>query len=161
MATGVENIEVAIETLINGMTIAGGFNFDWGKSNQMDLARVDKFPAAVILVSGEENDDPEGASHSQAYSNRLTFQITVRNKLTAVDTDPNFRIDTEHNKSLVDLKELFGRNPHLSDTANSILYQGMIRETKLNGDVFIPGNMITTWMVRYSQDRFDPTVNAN
>jgi len=161
MATGLENIEGAIKTLIESMTIAGTFNFDWGTSNQPDAALNDKFPNALILILSEENDDPLGGSHSQAYSNEVNFQIVVRGKMTAINTVPNFSMNTEHNKALVDLKTLFGKNQDINDTANSILYQSMTRNISGSGDMFRPGDMITEWLVRYSQDRINPLVNAN
>jgi len=161
--TGLENIEVAIENLVNGMTIAGGFNFDWGTSNEPDRALNDRFPNALIKRGIEENQDPLGSTHSQAYHNEVDFQIVVRGKQATITKFPNVSMDTEHNKALIDLKKLFGKreNQHLNDTANSILYRSSIPVLLKSGDIFGPSDLVTEWLVRYAQDRLDPTQPAN
>jgi len=156
------NIEAAMKTLIDGMTVAGGYNKTWGDSNEDDLAKKDAYPNAEIRLIDEENQDEIDGGFSSAYANRATFEVTVHDKLTSVYDNPEYQINVELNKCLDDLKKLFGINYHVSDTVNMIYYRGMVRdEPEKAGDIVVPRKMVTTWMVTYSQGREDPTSNAN
>jgi len=164
MASILTTIEAAMKTLIDGMTVVGGYNFDWGDSNQPDEALVDAndvFPMALILIENETNTDLTGGVWASAYQNEVTFKIIVKDKLDAVQSVPNFAINDIHNKCLDDLKKLFGVNYNIGNTCGVIMYVGSERIIdEENGDVFRPGHLETEWLVRYAQDRTDPTQNA-
>jgi len=154
-------IEAAMLALIEGMTIAGGYYYDWGDCNERDMAIKDAYPNAEIYLSDEENDDDINGDHSNAYENRATFEIRVHGKLSAIQDNPEFSINAEHNKALDDLKKLFGTNYTVSDTCNTILYRGSRREKANHGDVLVPTILITTWEISYAQDRQSVANNAN
>jgi len=62
-------IETNMQTLIEGMTVAGGYNYNWGTVNQRDYAKC-KFPSAVIDLEPEElNMDEAGGMQADAYLN--------------------------------------------------------------------------------------------
>ena len=134
MAPILTNIETQIAVLIDGMTVVGGFNFDWGISNEDDLAIKNKYPNAEIFVVAEEGDDEDEMNHAEAYGITATVEIHVTSKLTSADKNPKFTINAKHNLALDDLKKLFGGNQHLNNTANVILYRSMDRDPKPGGD---------------------------
>jgi len=154
-------IEAAMKALIESTTVAGGYNYEWGTVNQPDLARC-TYPTAEIILSSEVNLDEVEGAHANAYMNEAEFLIRVTGENAAEDADsPVYAINAIHNLALDDLKKLFGTNYSLSDTADMIMYQGMQRVTSTAGDIFVPGHIETTWMVRYSQDRQTPTTRGD
>lgn len=154
------DIEAAMKSLIQNMAVSGDYNYNWGTVNEDDMALC-VFPCAEIILTEDTSlDDPEGAWY-QAYNNEATFNIVIRGKLDSVEKNPNYSINTVHNKALDDLKKLFGTVYHLSDTCDRIMYVSMNREIKKNGDVFMPGEMTTVWNVRYTQDRLSPETPAS
>lgn len=154
----ITDIENKAKTLIEGMTTAGGYNFDWGTVNEFDMT-LQTFPSAEIFITRIDNLDlSNGGIHSNAYENEAFFEIRVRNQLSTETNDPNRNINTEFNKALDDLLEVFGLHTAVQDAgAQYFMFNGMRREYENQGDRFIPGVMITTWRARYSQDRQDPT----
>lgn len=160
MAPILTNIEAGMVTLIEGMTTAGGYNYDWSTVNNSDMA-LQSYPAAEIFIDPEETclDDFNG-SHANAYYNEVEFKIITRTNLSAVDSTPTFKINEEFNKMLDDLKKLFGTNQTVGSTACIIMYRGSRRINKTNGDIFVPGDLETDWVVRYGQDRTSPETVA-
>ena len=158
--TLLEQIRDTMAVLIEDMTIAGGYRFDWGSSNRDDIARKDDFPNAEIYLISEDNIDDENGTHAQTYLNEATFEIHVYNKNDAIEDYPNDENNFWLNAALEDLKRLFGNNYHIDDTAHRILYKSMRTEKELAGDIFLPKKMITTWVVSYGQDRLDPDTAA-
>lgn len=154
-------IEAAAKTLIEGMTTAGGYFYNWGDSNEPDHAKKDAYPNAEISITDESNQDEADAAHSLAYANRATLEISVYSKLTTLDDNPDFKINENHNKALDDLKRLFGTEENVSGTCNLILYSGSTREQINTGSVIVTGRLITRWTVFYSQSRTTPTDHAN
>ena len=154
-------IEAAMVTLIEAMTQAGGYYYDWGDCNERDMAQKDAYPNAEIYVLDEDNDDDIDGDHANAYENRAMFEIHVHGKLSSVNDNPEFSINDLHNKALDDLKKLFGTNYTVSDTCNTILYRNSRREGGGAGDVHVPGKLISTWEVSYAQDRQSPANQAN
>lgn len=149
--------EAAMKSLVEGMTTDGGYNYNWGTVNEYDMALC-TFPSATIELEPEELniDEPNGA-WAGAYYNEDTFRIIVRGKLSDEHTDPNFQADDLLNKALDDLKQVFGIDYHLSGTVNVIMYRGCTRIIERSGDRFIPKRLETRWIVRYLQDRQNPT----
>lgn len=149
-------IEEAMESLIKTMRYPE-YNYNWYTVNQPDLAKV-TFPCATIKLDPQErNLDETNAAHAGCYYNEDLFIITVTGKLDTETDLPTFEINKIHNKALDDLKKIFGINNSIDDTADVILYRSAIRNIKRNGDIFVPGELITNWIVRYTQDRHNPT----
>jgi len=149
-----------MKELVQSMTIAGGFNFDWGTYNQKDLAKA-TFPCVKEAVTDpeEENVDDEEGVDAQVYQNERIFRLRVVNKISGGLADnPKDAIVDVNEKMLDDLKEIFGKNPNLKDDsgAHSIRFQGMQPVDHHSGDVEKPWHMDTFWKVRYFQDRLDP-----
>jgi len=152
--------ETNIKSLILGMTVAGDYNFDWSTVNDEDLARWEGFPGAVITLEPDETnlDDITGV-HAGAYLNEVSFKIRVVGKLNYEEHNPVFAINDILNKCLDDLKKVFGSQPgnSLNGYVDVMQYRRSIRIRKKTGDIFIPTELETFWMVRYMQDRIDPT----
>lgn len=153
-------VERKIKCLIDGIRIADGYMFDWGISNEDDHALKNGYPNAEIYLQSENNQDEIGAVWAGAYTNIAIFEVHVYNKLTENTTNPNFSINEYHNKTLYDLKKLFGTYYNLEGICISIMYRSMRRETSQAGDMFVPGKMITEWSVSYYQNRTAPSLVA-
>ena len=145
----------AIQSLIAGMTVVGGYNFDWVTVNNRQYA-IGDFPRAEIYYPSEENLDSVSGIGSRDYTNAATFEIHVAAKLTMSSDNPIFEINEYLDYALDDLKMLFGLNPNLNGTCDSFLYRGYKREVKAV-DQFIPTKLITTWRAVYQQDRQTPS----
>jgi len=156
MASILTTMESAIKALIEGMTVGDGYNYNWGTVNEDDLALC-TFPCAQVIIDEEENlDEPNGAA-AGSYQNQVFLQIVCYNRMKAVNDNPNFAVNADHNKMLDDLKKLFGTYPHANTTViNDFMYLGMEREIHSAGDIFVPGRLITRWRARYVQVRTDP-----
>ena len=155
-------IEYNISNLIQTIS-QGSYYFNWGPSNELDLAKA-QFPCAQIFIENENClDDPDGTS-SNMYFQEVIFRIEVYATLDQEIDNPRFAINQELNKALVDLKRLFGNNWSLEyqgvAPADTIMYTGMTREYIEHNDVFVPSKMITNWRVRYEQDRTNPDIIA-
>jgi hypothetical protein len=154
-------IEDNMSTLIAGMRVSDGYNYDWLYTNQPDMAKV-QYPTAIITLNPDEQClDDITTAHAGAYSCKDTFLITVVGTLLAEKELPTFEINKIWNKTLDDLKKLFGTNFSLTvDGAcacDTIQYRSARRVYKKNGDIFVPGHLETTWEITYSQDRTNPT----
>jgi hypothetical protein len=146
------NIETAIKTAIDGMTTTGGYNYNWNGVPQPD-AGLASFPNVTdIMIEGERE---MGTGESQVYSNEVDILIPVQGVLSSAADNPNYSINAEHNKASDDLKKLFGTNYHITNTVDRIMWQSNEREVKLNGDVFMPGVLLTRWKLYYRQDRIN------
>lgn len=167
MAPGIPiltQIETSMTALIKAMSICTGYNYEWDTVNEIDLA-VGSFPRAVIdspieLQLGVENNvDILNGANSQAYTNEVIFTIDVLGILAALPASENsyFAIRKELRKALDDLKMLFGRNPTVNNTCDTIMY----RDSKIayiqRNDVLRPAGLKTSWLCIYSQDRLNPS----
>ena len=147
-----------INILISGITVAGGYNYNWGTVNQNDLAKC-TFPAAMAELDPEETnlDTPDGI-HAGAYLNEAGFKIRIVGQIPQETTNPVYEINKVLNKALDDLKQVFGTEPgaSLNDNVDLMQYQRSVRIGKMAGDIFIPKELETFWMVKYHQDRTNP-----
>ena len=119
-------------SLIKGMTVANGFNFDWATVNEIDKA-IGDFPRAVIDSPIESNKGAElnmdqlNGQHSDAYTNEAIFTIQISGQLpTVADQNAYFAIRDTLRRSLDDLKQLFGKNNTANDTCDVILYRDAV-----------------------------------
>lgn len=155
----------AIKSLIQSMTIMGGFNNDWSVVNNLNLA-IGGFPRAEVYRPKEQNLDPIGGISSLDYTNRVTYRIVVDGELPFSSDNPVFDIEDVFSDAVDDLKMLFGRAENRSvpimidgvlvGTMDSFLYNNFTQEYK-STDQFIPTRLVTEWYGVYSQDRMTPT----
>jgi len=148
-------IEDKMYDLILSMQL-GTYNYRWSTVNEQDMAKT-TFPQALIYQDVENNLDERSGTWGGAYFNEVLFRIEVRPELDKEYSNPVFQINREFNKALDDLKQLFGRNWNLVGASDTIMYTGSERVYELNGDIFVPGKLITRWLVKYEQDRVEPT----
>lgn len=151
----IEAIENKMADLIEGIN-AEPYNFVWGPSNTLDMAKA-SYPSASIFLESENNVDDVAGTWSQAYFNEPTYRIEVKARLDAEYGDPVREIRALLYKALDDLKMLFGKNWSLEGACNTILYRGCEIIEEKSGDIFIPSKLITRWLVTYEQDRLNPT----
>ena len=153
-------IETNIETLIKAMRVSDGYNYDWLYANIPDMAKV-QYPTALVTLNPDEVAGTDIGAHAGCYTCVDTFLITVVGTLLAEKEIPTFEINKIWNKTLDDLKKLFGTNYSLTVdgvcVCDTIQYISSRRVYKKNGDIFIPGHLESTWQVTYSQDRQQPT----
>lgn len=155
-------IEYNLTNLIQNIE-QGSYYFNWGPSNELDLAKAE-FPCAQIFLENEDCLDETEATSSDMYFQEVIFRIEVYATLDKYIENPRFAINQELNKALSDLKRLLGTNWSLTyngvAAADTIMYRRSYREYIEHNDVFIPSKMLTYWRVRYEQDRLNPDVIA-
>lgn len=161
MATPIiTTIEIQIKTLIESMSVAGGYLLDWAPINFEDRALEDSgYNAfACLYWDGEENlDDPEGL-HFQAYYNVDDYIIEVRCPLTSESSNPKFDIRQRLQLALSDLKKVFGTYSSLNgNVAAKTMYRGarILEKGSAKGDRFTPVYLEVRISVWYFQDRQD------
>jgi hypothetical protein len=159
MSVILNDIEDGIKSAIEGIAQADGYNFDWGACNQPDEA-LQTFPNAEITIDNETCQDDAQGVWSDAYDQEAVYIIRVRARLDNETSIPAYEINRELNKALQDLKKLFGRNYHASDSCDTITYMGMQRVPDKNNDIFRPAHMDVRFRVRYTEDRSNPEINA-
>lgn len=150
MATGILLTDIAAEIaeLIDDITIANGFTYDFGSINEPDMAHM-RYPSADITYASEQViNDLVLAQYGFADAE---FQIKIRSKLLTTEGAPLHAIDAEHDKIMHDIKHVFGVNRGaLSLTGNPVItYKSFEKENAKAGDVFIPSALIIKWNVRY------------
>jgi hypothetical protein len=157
--TILSKIERGMLDVISDMTVGDGYNFDWGSVNEPDEAKQD-FPSAEIVLESENCLDDAGGVWSQAYEIEAIFVIRVRASIANETERPAYEINAELNLALDDLKKLFGKNYHASDSCDTVMYMNAVRVADKTNDIFRPSHMDTRWRIRYTQDRLDPTTTA-
>ena len=146
-------IEASMADKIESM-VEGPYFYTWGSVNEIDPAKQ-VWPSAEIRLVDELNVDDDGGAWVGVYLNEATFEIRVRARLDYEVESPYYAINERLNRCLSDLKKCFGTNYSLTP-CGLIMYRGMTREVEETGDVLMPKRMITTWMVRYTQERTNP-----
>ena len=156
----------AIKNLIEGMTVASGYNNNWSVVNQLNQA-IGSFPRAEVYRPKEDNKDSKTGVGDHSYTNVVTYKIVVDGEINFISQNPVFDIEEVFSDALVDLKQLFGQNPQLpiniagvvTGSCDSILYRGYEHEYESTNQ-FVPTRLITKWEVTYSQDRTQPNLFA-
>jgi hypothetical protein len=161
-----DRIEKAMESLVSGMTVSGGYNFNWGMVNEQDESMPDSsgnvnFPRCIIdptdsLADKETNQDSLAGIGSGDYTNEVIFTLLVKGELPAFDANPLFAARSVLRQALDDLKKLFGTNRDLQGNCDNIMYSGSQIESLVRNDVQRPAQLRTFWKVVYSQDRIIP-----
>lgn len=160
-----DRIEKKIASLVGGMRIADGYNFDWGMVNEQDES-IGDFPRCVIdptenVADKENNMDTLAGIGSRDYTNEVVFTLLVKGELPEFDTNPLFAARSVLRKAHDDLKRLFGIHLNLDSECDNIIYAGSQIESLVRNDVQRPAQLRTFWKVVYSQDRQTPTQYAS
>ncbi len=157
-------IETAITDLVGGMTIADGFNFDWGIVNEQDET-IGSFPRCVInptdgLADKETSQDSLAGIASLDYTNEVIYTLLVKGEMATFSSNPLFDIRSTLREALDDLKMLFGMNTNLNGTCDNIMYFASQIEPLNRNDTQRPAQLRVFFKVIYSQDRVTPTQYA-
>ena len=160
-----DTAEAKLETLISGMKIADGYNYDWSVVNEEDEA-IGTFPRAIIdprdeLADREVCQDTLAGIGSRDYTNEVIFTILVAGELPAFDNNPAFAIRSTLRKALDDLKKLFGIHNQLDGACDNVLYASSQIEPIRTNDILGAAQLRTRWKIVYSQDRQTPTQYAS
>lgn len=154
-------IETQMKTLIEGMSISGGYQLDWAPINFEDRALEDQVAydvfACVYWLREVNQDEPDGL-HFQAYHNIAEYSIEVRCPLTSESTNPLFDARPRLQLALSDLKKLFGTYSSLNaDNAAKTMYRSaeILDQGQVLGDRFTPYYLDARFHVWYFQDRQD------
>lgn len=151
----ITRIEEAAAGIIRNLRTPA-YRFDWGTVNETDEAKM-RYPAADVETVSEANNDEVNSPHSGSYKNALTLRITAHVQIPEDAPNPEKAINAYLNYALDDLKRAFGRNYHLNDNCDIILYRGMSRQAvDGGGTVLKTRKLITTWLVKYEQNRLNP-----
>jgi hypothetical protein len=154
--------EARMVTLIEAMTTAGGYNFNWGNCNEKDQAKKDTFPNAEIYLPNEDGqDDPAEGVNANSYTNKTQVEIHVYGKNTTLTDNPEFSINAEYNKAVDDLKRVFNTDPSLNGKVFTIEYLNWRREPKTLGEIITPSKLIARFVITYAQDRATPSLPSN
>jgi hypothetical protein len=165
MSVILDTIETTMASLIAGMTINDGYNFNWSIVNQEDEV-IGDFPRALIdprdgLADVETCMDTLAGIGSRDYTNEVLFTILVAGKLPSYDNNPSWAIRSVLRKANDDLKRLFGINNQLNGTCDNILYVSSRIEPIKTNDIMAAGQLRWMCKVVYSQDRQTPTQYAS
>jgi hypothetical protein len=154
MASRLTTIAAEIKELIEGITIAHGYDYDWGSVNEPDQAHV-TYPCAEITYASEDGVPEQLGLYGFATAQ---FVIRLRCDLSELPTDhPFFAIDEELDIILRDVKKRLMRADTPADTLpiteeTVIKYVRMEKETERQGDIFRPKSLLTYWTVAYQED---------
>lgn len=164
-----DTIETNIATLISGMTVIGGYNYNWGTVNEQDES-IAIFPFCVInptdsLADRETNVDNINGISSLDYTNEVLITLLCKGELPVFDNNPLFAIRSTLRKALDDLKMLFGTYTQLQANGiaacDNILYVASQIEPLARNDVQRPAQLRSMWKAVYAQDRKTPTQYAS
>ena len=157
-------ISAEIASLLDGMTTAGGYYFDWDCVNpsMFDHTRITSYPCACVELLREVNNDNLDGINAQMYENDLEYKIDtfVQVDISALDPEesPMDYIDTEIHKVVADVKKLFGSYPGMCVSGKAFAAQYGGWEKRFTHDFEGPAWVEITLRVRYRQDRTDPSV---
>ncbi len=161
MATPVlTNIRNEIKSMISGMTILGGYHFDWAAVNPsfFSAANLPSQAAAIFALvedNEEKNLDGFGAVNGGMYTNDVEFVISAFPRPTPPTGTPYIDVcDAAIDLAVEDLKRLFGNKPCLNGKAFNSLYSGSKKLFTNKED--IPCYVEFRLAVRYRQDRKQP-----
>jgi hypothetical protein len=156
-----DNIELQITIAILGMTVTGGYNFNWQTANELQLA-YGGYPRFVVLTPKETNKDAQGGPNSQAYTNDVLFVIDAMCEQSASTQNPDFTIRSNLRLALDDLKKLFGyecskEGGCFGNSCEDVVYQSSDIITTGRNNIQVPAFIRTQWLCKYMQDRLTPT----
>lgn len=141
------DIASEIAGMFSDITIENGFAYDWGSVNQPDQALV-TYPCVDITYSEEKPDNEVQAAYGY---DTATFKAKIKCALAQTTAVPIHAIDAEHDKILSDVKKKFRANyGYMALAKNAVItYEGFTKDISKSGDVFVPGDVIATFSVKY------------
>lgn len=153
------DIQRALISHVETMTISGGYNSDYSSTQQDDFNKVTSWPLVnVFLLPVESVFNQIDFPDMNSYRNIAQFEFHCFNKMAEEEDNSDFEIDYVLNDMLHDVKKLLGINPTLGDVVEFAEYKGSRRERSGAGDdIFIPKKLIVKIDIAYSQSRTDPT----
>jgi hypothetical protein len=141
-----------IKTLIDGMTVLGGYYYDWSNINEPDSALKTTWPSAVIRYNKETAAD--GTIPSLYGFQNCEITIEVEGKISPSTTvKPEFTADGYFDNALSDLISVLsltnntGYMPLSGEAVISFVSSEKIKSKR--GDTYHPSKLITTWNVFY------------
>jgi len=147
------DITTETDTKIDGMTIAGGFNFDYDNINEFRPGSK-TYPSTKTEYFEDEYEDPD-EQVVNSYTSKLTsiFIVTVDNV-----TEPNARLACA--KVLEDFQRLMEKeHPNLQ-------IKGMIKADLIKSEVFFtnvvkrPCRIEMEWEIMYRVQRTSPNLTT-
>jgi hypothetical protein len=147
MAARITTITGEIATLIDGMTTAGGYNYNWSQLNEPDKALQTSWPSAIVRYRKFSKADGIEGLYGMC---NAEITITIDQKITpSASVKPEFTADAALDNCLSDLMKLFGTNSitgyfPLSKEA----FLSFVSAEKINtqrNDTFFPTKLETVW----------------
>lgn len=140
-----------VKTLIDSMTVVGGYHYDWSELNETDAAQRTAWPSAVIRY---KTCDADSSSINALYGfANAEFTIECDYKITPSTTDkPEFTADGKLDSAFADLMKLFTQNNTgllpLSKEA-VITFKNSEKVDNKNQSTYRPTKLVTKWNVFY------------
>ena len=167
MAPIISDILDSISDTIDGLTVSGGYNLDWGYTNIEDEAKIrwEKAQAqAKVSWDSEENTDPVEGGDANSYANTLNISMLVKVPLDGVeDSKLNYNLQKRYALALDDLKQAFkAHNTGSMPNGYYLGYRGcdFVVSTTQNqanmSDRLLPKYLSVRFELEYLQDRDDP-----
>lgn len=162
MASKLSLIQSGLISVVESMTVSGGYNFNWSSTQQEDFSKISSWPHANIYLEPEETStDDVGVPNINAFRNTAYFQIEAFNKLNIESSNSTFDIDYVLNDMLDDIKRMIGHYPTLDGQVYYVAYKGSRRSASgQREDILLPKKLIVRLEIDYSQDRKQPLLNA-
>ena len=140
-----------IASIIDAMSVVGGYNFNWSNLNEPDSASKTTWPSAIIRYN---NEKPAYDTIPAIYGfHNCEVVIEVEYKITPSTTvKPEFTADAGLDMCLTDLRKAFGRGstgylPISGSTVLTFISSEKIRNTR--ADTYKPVKLVTTWNCFY------------
>lgn len=137
-----------ISSSLQSITVANGFEFDFGSVNSTSMA-IESFPSADVSFS-EEEAVGSGGLKQYGYSD-LSVVIKIRCGLDTFEESQYKAIDAEFSKVLKAMKDkMQENNGALALSGHPVIeYKSFKKEPAKSGDAFVPAYFLTYWNVRY------------
>jgi hypothetical protein len=147
-----------VATIIQGITIAGGYNNDWGSVNQTNPA-LTTYPCASVYVGAEDPAADVNTSFSDSYQPTAKLAIVLDVKVTKPTSPTDFSSDSIIDEAIDDIKRAIGRNPSLNGAGTlPPLFAGVEEPAPYStGSMFVIKRTKILWDVPYVQSRLEPS----
>lgn len=146
----ITTIAAEIKTLIDAMSVAGGYHYNWATPNEPDKALQPAFPVANIRYYNETAAD--GINGIYGMQN-AEFTITVDYKITPSATvKPEYTADAILDNCLADLRKLFQAQVggYLPLSGEAVLtFKSSEKVVSSRGNTFRPVQLVTKWNCFY------------
>lgn len=151
-----QDIKNALKQMIDEMTIANGFNYDWKYHSNDNIYHPEN--AVALIFTEEENTDDNNYTGTNQYRNtrQVTIKVKCVNTLSTNDIDLIRELCEEaYEKALLDILKKFNSTYNIAGDTGAIdlQYLGMSYEENEDGDVFMPYVMLISYRVKYIHER--------